>query len=86
MLLQAVVKAGKRGVSDDRVVQVIEVRLLYIRPYNRTTTLVAPFDIMIDPSHGPVSKLNYYSVHFFYNPNLPYKSVPVSHTVFHERT
>ena len=33
-----------------------------------------------------VSKLNYYGVRLFNNPNLPYKSALVSHTVFHERT
>ena len=36
--------------------------------------------------YGPVSKLNNYGVHFFYNPNLPYTSALVSHTVFNERT
>ena len=36
--------------------------------------------------YGPVSKLNYYGVHLFYNPNLPYKSALLSRIVFHERT
>ena len=41
--------------------------------------------ISMGQSQNPPNR-KYYGVHFFYNPNLPYKSALVSHTVFHERT